>query len=140
MICLPVDWLAKSWAGAVDLVILQILPEAEAPLLWLGLGLLEAVEAVVRLEEAGAALVPLLWRLRDPAALLPPDPLEGVPGEGARPRARPGLGPGLGAAAEAGHGGGSPAAAGLGPELAVLAVGAVQTRLVPSTPPGGNSN
>ena len=49
MICLPVDWLAKSWAGAVDLVILQILPEAEAALLWLGLGLLEAVEAVVRL-------------------------------------------------------------------------------------------
>ena len=49
MICLPVDWLAKSWAGAVDLVILQILPEAEAALLWLGLGGLEAVEAVVRL-------------------------------------------------------------------------------------------
>ena len=75
-----------------------------------------------------------------PAALLAPDPLEGVPGEGARPRARPGLGPGLGAAAEAGHGGGAPAAARLRPELAVLAVGAVQTRLVPSAPPGGNNN
>ena len=67
MICLPVSG-SESWAGAVNLVILQILAEAEAALLWPGLGLLEAVEAVVRLEEAGAALVPLLaGRLRDPA-------------------------------------------------------------------------
>ena len=67
MICLPVSG-SESWAGAVNLVILQILAEAEAALLWLGLGLLEAVEAGVWLEEAGAALVPLLARrLRDPA-------------------------------------------------------------------------
>ena len=69
MICLPVSG-SESWAGAVNLVILQILAEAEAALLGpgLGLGLLEAVEAGVRLEEAGAALVPLLARrLRDPA-------------------------------------------------------------------------
>ena len=70
MICLPVSG-SESWAGAVNLVILQILAEAEAALLWPGLGLLEAVEAGVRLEEAGAALVPLLARrLRDPAVEL----------------------------------------------------------------------